>query len=114
MNRTQGTKPTGRHCNRILNAVVKIFKYKKSTIGYAVYIKVLSDVTVSYITVSTNDVLNNTNNEKIFPELTRVFEEHFEMEVQEGPVIKYLNFRICQSPLGLSVDQTGHIMELVN
>ena len=36
------------------------------------------------------------------------------MKVQEGYVLKYLNFRILQCPLGLSVDQTDHIIELVN
>ena len=36
------------------------------------------------------------------------------MKVQEGSVLKYLNFRIFQSALGFSVDQTDHIMELVN
>ena len=36
------------------------------------------------------------------------------MKVQEGSVLKYLNFRIFQSPLGFSIDQTDHIMELVN
>ena len=36
------------------------------------------------------------------------------MKVQAGSVIKYLNFRICQSPLGFSIDHTDHIMELVN
>ena len=36
------------------------------------------------------------------------------MKYQEGSVLKYLNFRICQSLLGLSVDKTYHIMELVN
>ena len=36
------------------------------------------------------------------------------MKVQEISVLKYLNFRIFQSPLGFSVDQTDHIMELVN
>ena len=36
------------------------------------------------------------------------------MKLQEGSVIKYLHFRICQSPLGFSIDQTDHIMELVN
>ena len=80
----------------------------------AVYIKVFADGTVSYLTVSTDEVLNTTNNENSFPELTRVFKEHFEMKVQEGSVLKYLNFRICQSPHGLSIDHTDHIMELVN
>ena len=36
------------------------------------------------------------------------------MKVQEGSVIKYLNFRICQSPLGFSIDHQYQITELVN
>ena len=36
------------------------------------------------------------------------------MKVQEGSVLKYLHFRILQSSLGFSIDQTDHIMELVN
>ena len=39
--------------------------------------KVLSDVTVSYLMVYTGDVLDATNNDTSFPELNRVFEEHF-------------------------------------
>ena len=69
---------------------------------------------MSYITVFADDVLNTTNNDNAFPELEGFFKEHFEMKVQEGSVLKYLNFRICQSPLGFSIDQTDHIMELVN
>ena len=36
------------------------------------------------------------------------------MKLQDGYVLKYLNFLIFQSPLGFSVDQTYHIMEIVN
>ena len=60
--------------NRLLDAVVTILKYKTITIYHAIYIKLLSDVTVSYITVSTDDALNTTTNETSFPGLTRVFE----------------------------------------
>ena len=75
---------------------------------------IFTDSTVSYLTVSTNDVLNTNNNENAFPELTRVCEEHFEMKLQEESVFKYLFVLVCQSPLGFSIDQTDHIMELVN
>ena len=51
-----------RQWNRLLDAVVKILKYKKITIYYAIYIKVFFDGTVSYLTVSTDDFLNTTNN----------------------------------------------------
>ena len=36
------------------------------------------------------------------------------MKVQEGSVLKYLKFRIFQSPLGFSIDNIDNIMELVN
>ena len=82
MNEIQGTKPSGQQWNRLLDAVVKIIKYKKSIIDHAIYIKVFSDVTVSYLTFSTNDVINTNNNYTEFPELSRVFEEDFEIKVQ--------------------------------
>ena len=94
--------------------MVTIIKYNKITIDHAIYIKVFYDVTVSYPTFSTDYVIKITNNETSFPELRRVFEEHFEMKVQEISVLKYLNFRIFQSPLGFSVSQTDQITKLVN
>ena len=66
-----------------------MIKYKKSTIDHAIYIKVLSDGTVSYLTVTTDYFLSTTNNETEFPEPRRVFEEAFEIKVQEGSVLKY-------------------------
>ena len=84
--------------------MVTIIKYKKSTIDHATYIKVFDDSALSYITVSTDDVLNTTNDENTFPELKKLFKDHFEMKVQEGSFIKNLSFQICQSPLGFSID----------
>ena len=69
---------------------------------------------MSYLTVSTDDVLNTTNNETSFTELRIVFEQNFDMKFQYGSVLKYLNLLIFQSPLGFSVDNTDHIIELVN
>ena len=54
-----------------------------------------------------SDSCHMCNTETEFPELRIIFEEVFEIEVQEGSVLKYLNFRIFHSPLGLSVDRTG-------
>ena len=64
--------------------------------------------------VYTDDVLNNNNNKTAITELGKLFEEAFEIKFQGGYVLKYLNFRIFQSPLGFSIDQTDHIMKLVN
>ena len=72
MNEIQGTNPLGRQWNRILDAVVTILKYNNSTIDHAIYIKVFTDGTVSYLTVSTYDVINTTNTKNAFPEMTSV------------------------------------------
>ena len=56
-------KPTGQQWNRLLDAVVKIIKYKKTKIDHAIYIMVLYDVTVYYTTVTTVDFLNTNNND---------------------------------------------------
>ena len=114
MNRIKGRGASGWQWNWLLDALVTIIKYNKITIDHAVYIKVFSDVTVYYLSVSADDVINTNNNETVFSELTIDFEEHFEMKVQEIYVLKYLNLIIFQYPFGFSVDQTDQIMELVN
>ena len=82
MNGIKGTKPAGQKWNQLLDAVVKIIKYKKIIIDHAVYIKFFSNVKMSYLTVSTNDVLNTNNIETAFTELAGIFEEHFKMKSQ--------------------------------
>ena len=63
MNGIQVTKPAGRQWNGLLDTVVTILKYKKITIDHNIYIKFSTDGTVSYLTVSTADVLNTNNKE---------------------------------------------------
>ena len=46
--------------------MLTVLKYKKITIDYAIYIKVLYDRIVPYLTVSTYGVLNNIDNETDF------------------------------------------------
>ena len=55
MNGIQGPDPTIRLWNRLLDAVVTILKYKNITMYHAIYIKVFTGGTVSYIKVSTDD-----------------------------------------------------------
>ena len=60
MNGIQGTAASRRQWKRLLDTVITIIKYKTSTIDPSIYIKVFSDVIVSYRMVSTDDVLKTT------------------------------------------------------
>ena len=75
MNVIQETKPPGLQYNQLLDAVVTMMKYEKSTISHDIYINVFSNGIVSYVSFNINGVLNNTNNETSFPELRRVFKK---------------------------------------
>ena len=83
MNGIQRTKPSKQQRNQLLDTVVTILKYKKSTIYRAIYIKFFYYVTVSYITVSTDGVISLANNVIEFIELGIFFEEYFDIKVQE-------------------------------
>ena len=72
MNGIQGTKRYGQQWNILPDTVVTVLKYKMITIDHAIYIKVFTDGTVSYLTFYTDDILNITNNETLFTEITRV------------------------------------------
>ena len=72
------------------------FSNIKITIYHDIYIEVLSDETVPYLTVSTDDVINTTNNDTKFPDLRRYFEELFEMKFQEGSVLVFPVLSWCQ------------------
>ena len=66
MNVIMVTKPDVQQWNIILDSVATIPKYKKITIDHDIYINFFTDVTVYYLRVSNDDVLNTTNNEAAF------------------------------------------------
>ena len=66
-----------------MESVVTIPKYKKIAIDRAIFIKVLSDGTVSYPTVSTFYFINTTNIETAFPELRRFLKNYLRLNSKE-------------------------------
>jgi hypothetical protein len=48
-----------------------------------------------------------------FLSLKAKLEAIFEVTLQEGSVIHFLNLCIIQSPIGISIDQTDHIVETI-
>ena len=71
-------------------------------------------IKVSCLTVSTDDEINITNNDSSFGEIKKYFEEAFDIKIQVGYVIEYINLCIDQYPLGFNIYQTDHIMNLFN
>ena len=66
MNGAQNKKISERQRNILLDTEVIMIKYKKIKMYHVIYIKVFFDKNVSYISVSTNKILNVTKNKTAF------------------------------------------------
>ena len=90
MNGIKGTKPSIQQRISLIDVMVTVNKYKKIIIDHSIYIKVLSDGNMSYLTVSTDDVLRTVNNKTSFPEIRRFL---------NNILILYSKIDICLSTL---------------
>ena len=92
MNGIKGTNPAGIQLNPLLDEVVTILKYNKITIDHAIYIKVLSDWTLSCLTVSSGGVLNATDNDTAIPEIIKVFGKRLRLKYNKYMYLSTLTF----------------------
>ena len=87
MNGIKVTNPAGNKWNRIIDAVFTVMKYKKITTDDIIYVKVFYYGNLSYLTLSTDDYMNNTNNKTSFPELKNYFSNNLGLNFN-----KYMSF----------------------
>ena len=62
-----------------------------------------------WVCTSTDDFLCAFTKEYVFNDLMTFMDSLFPVTAQTGIVLKYLNIRIIQTDLGISIDQTQHI-----
>ena len=58
-------------------------------------------------------MIASSNDDAINRHFEAIVKEFFTMRRYDGPVLKYLNVRIVQTELGISIDQTEHIIDKV-
>ena len=61
------------------------------------------------LVTSTDDFLISSSSDSLFARLCEHIRRFVPITIQDGSVIKYLNVRIIQTELGISIDQTHHI-----
>jgi hypothetical protein len=66
-----------------------------------------------FLALATDDFLVLANDREHFLALKSGLEKLFKMTLQEGSVLRFLNLRIIQSPHGISIDQTDHVVDSI-
>ena len=108
----QGTKPAGKQWHDYVRKFFLSFGLKPNSTDNAVFVHTRGkDILI--LLSETDDFLILSSSTSLYLELKAHLAKAFSITTQEGPVLKYLNLRIIQSEAGISIDQTQHILDMV-
>jgi hypothetical protein len=85
----------------------------RSSTDHGVFIWSYNGLEQCYLALATDDVLFLSKTRTPFLFLRTELDKLFDLTVNEGSVLKFLNLRIVQSPAGISFDQTNHIRSVL-
>ena len=108
----QGTKPAGKQFH---DQIVQLFYklgFKQNATDNAVFI-CIRGVNIILLFCSTDDFLVMVKDKADFIRVKDRISQSYDLTTQEGMILNYLNLQIIQSAAGISIDQTKHILEMV-
>jgi len=85
---------------------------KKNATDNAVWVSTKGSDTIILI-LETDDFMLLVSRKQLYLDIKARIEMSYGITMQEGPVIKYLNLQIIQSDAGISLDQTQHILKIL-
>ena len=109
----QGTPPASREFYILLAHILADINLYPTSIDNGVFALVEGD-DMMFLAVETDDLLISTNSERLTTKVVTAIKSAFDITLQTGDVIKYLNYNIVQSTFGISMDQTAHILDLAD
>ena len=109
----QGNKQASRGFYKLLAKMLATMGLFPLSIDKAIF-ALSRGTSILILAVQTDDILLATNSKDLKEEVLNTLLSAFKVTTQEGTILKYLNFRIIQSDSGVSIDQTDHILDLVN
>jgi len=106
----QGTKDAGRDWFKLVDKFLQNPKIGMvpCTAFKGVYLW-LHNNTTSYLCLTTDDMMLATSNHNNYIELCDSLEQFFDYTSSDTTTLSFINIRIIQSDLGISIDQTKHI-----
>ena len=86
--------------------------WKPKTVYKEVWVY-LKNNQISYLILSTNDILYMSKHEQPLKQLLEKFGEFLSFKIKRGIELQFLKFRIIQFEHGISIDQTNHILQSI-
>jgi len=108
----QGTKPAGKQWSDQITSLFKAMGMKKNATDNAVWVsKKGNDIVI--LLSETDDFMLLVSEKQLYLDIKTRIEKSYDITMQEGPILQYLNLQIIQSDAGISIDQTKHILKML-
>jgi len=108
----QGTKPARKQWSDQITSLFKAMGMKKNATDNAVWVsKRGNDIIILLSEI--DDFMLLVSQKHLYLDIKTRIEKSYDITMQEGPVLQYLNLQIIQSDAGISIDQTKHIFKML-
>jgi hypothetical protein len=104
----QGTKDAGNRWYHLLKAKLLELGMTTSTLDHGIFIWSWQHHTCLSV-LETDDLLMASDDDAPFHHLTTELRKMFDLTCCHDSILKFLNLRLIQSPIGISFDQINHI-----
>jgi hypothetical protein len=108
----QGQKDAGRLWYHLFKGAFENIGLHRSVADHAVFVSKKRESEM-FVAVATDDCLCLVDDRAQSLRLNTRMEELFDMTLQEGATVRFLNLHAIQSPQGIIIDQTDHITDTI-
>jgi hypothetical protein len=114
LKQVQEMKDTGRKFYQLIKAIFAEIGVHPTSVDGGFYAFAYKQKYLVFVCSETDDFLISTDSNKAFGFIQNKMKEEFGISLQTGIRINYLNFKLIQSEHGISMDQTDHILCMVD
>jgi hypothetical protein len=108
----QGTKDAGNKWYTLFRQQLLSLGMTRCAIDHGVFLWTFQTIK-SLLVLETYDILMASENDIPFIHLKEELGKMFDLTTATGSTLKFLNLRLIQTPCGISLDQTSHIMSQI-
>jgi hypothetical protein len=107
-----GQIDAGYYWYTLLKAYLESMGLIRSASDHAVFVWKTDSIEL-FKALATDNFILLISSQALFLSLKTGLEKLFELTLQEGSILRFLNLRIIQSPYGISIDQTDHLVDSI-
>ena len=110
----QSTKPAGGAFYQLIKSIFNKVGINPTSFDTGFYVFVYQERHFVFLVIETDNFLLATSCTEAYIKVHDEVKKAFRDSLQTGLFLNYLNFQIYQSKFGISIDQTAHVLQMLD